>query len=528
MCQKIKFVLSALFVLFTQIFFGQVIISIPQAGPHVDTVNLLGNNAEHRKPLGTYFGYERTAVIYANNEIPYLGEITSIAVYCDSINHPGDVPLNIYVREISDSTFTTQTIVSNEEAGASLVYSGTIPAASFVKNQWVTIHFTDPFVHAEPRAVEFVFETNATGSGNEGVSGKFFTHYTPTISYYTSQYWTNDDTPPLGYGNILSFNRPNVQIGIIKISSCLGMPNAGTILSTRDTLCLDSSFVLTLKGVTKALGLSYQWQDSVIGSLSFTNIQLADSNTLLVPALGATTWYRCAVICQGQTAYSSIKQVSLRSYLQCHCSAVNLGGGCLFNTAIDSVAIENTSLANGLSGCSPNSYTLYPTSGNTTATLNQGQTYNLDTRFNGNVSASFWIDYNQNGVFEDNEWKQICTQSPSIYDTATVNGVFTTHVDSLFITSFTVPANAAVGLTLLRVRSRAGGNPNDSSTVCTIFNSGETEDYHVYINYPLGIQKTTNANPIVNVFPNPVNNRLTLTADFIANENVYVNLYAIN
>jgi hypothetical protein len=527
MCQKIKFVLSALFLLFAQVFFSQVIISIPQASPHIDTVNLAGNTAEHRKPLGTYFGYERTAIVYANNEIPYLGEITSIAVYCDSIDHPGDVPLNIYIRERSDSTFTGQTTVANEEAGASLVYSGTITGSSFVKNQWITIHFTNPFVHAEAKAVEFIFETNASGTGNEGISGKFFTHYTPTISYYTSEYWTNDNNPPPSIANTLSFNRPNVQIGIIKISSCLGTPNAGTILSTNDTLCLDSSFVLSLTGVTKALGLNYQWQDSVVGATSFTNIQLADSNTLLT-GLSSTTWYRCAVTCQGQTAYSGIKEVALRSYLQCHCSATNLGGGCSFNTAIDSIAIENTSLANGLTGCSPNNYSVYPTSGNTTATLNRGQTYNLDSRFNGNVSASFWIDYNQNGVFEDNEWEQICTQSPSIYDTATVNGVFTTHVDSLFITAFIVPSNAAIGFTLLRVRSRAGGNPNDSSTVCAVFSSGETEDYHIYIDYPLGIQKTDHTTFEISIFPNPANNKVTLMANFARNENVYINLYDLN
>ena len=526
MCQKIKFILIPLFILFTHVLFAQVIINIPQAGPHTDTVNLLGNSAEHRKPLGTYFGYERTAFLFWNSEIPYLGEITSIAVYCDSINNPGNVPLNIYVKEQSDSTFTTQTTVSNEEAGATLVYSGTIPSSYFLKNQWVIIHFTTSFIHASPKALEFIFETNATGAGNEGISGKFFTHYTPTTTYYTSQYWTNDNSPPSGAGVTLSYNRPNVQMGITKISNCLGMPNAGTIASTHDTLCLDSSFVLSLKGSTSALGLSYQWQDSISGS-PFTNIQLADSNTLLT-SLNGTTWYRCAVTCQGQTAYSDIKQVTLRNYLQCQCKVAILGGGCSFNTAIDSVAIENTSLFNGLTGCSTNNYTLYPTSGNTTATLNRGRTYNIDTRFNGNVSASFWIDYNQNGIFEGSEWKQICTQSPSIYDTATVNGIFTTHVDSAFITEFTVPSNAAIGFTLLRVRSRAGGEPNDSTTTCTPFGSGEIEDYTIYIDYPLSINKIAYPDFNVKLFPNPTKNTITLTADFTPGENIGTSLYAIN
>ena len=519
MHQKLKIILTCLFVPFIQIFFAQVTITIPT--PNTVTVTA---NTEHRKPLGTYFGYERTAIIYKHSELGMYGQINAVAVYCDSIHTPGNVPLNLYVKETTDSAFVVTSTVANETSGATLVYSGTIPSASFVKNQWVTVNFTTPFTHATSKPVEFIFETNATGTGNEGVNGKFFSHYPTNYSFYTSQYWNADNTAPTTNG-IVSSSRPNMEITITAISSCSGTPNAGTTISTSDTLCFNNSFVLSLQGNTSALGLTYQWQDSVIGSSSFTNISLADSTTLLKD-LNATTWYRCAVTCSGQTAYSTNKQVTLRNFMKCYCT--NLGGGCSNNTAIDSVAIEGTSLVNGLTGCSINNYTLYPTSGNTTTTLNQGSAYVLDTRYNGNVSASFWIDYNRNGVLESVEWKQICTQSPSVYDTATVGGVFTSGIDSVFKTSFSVPSNAQVGLTLMRVRSRSGGNANDTSTVCDVFGSGETEDYYVYIDYPLGIAQVTGSKYQVLIYPNPATNQINVAANFMRNENVTTSLYNIN
>lgn len=522
MCQKIKFVLTCAFVLFIQIFSAQVTITIPAGNPPTNTVSISAN-VEHRKPLGTYFGYERTAFIYRHSELGMYGQISSISIFCDSINHPGNVPLNVYIRETSDSAFAFTSTVANEESGATLVFSGTIPSASFAKNQWVNINFNNPFTHVTSKPVEFIFETNATGTGNEGVSGKFFTHYNPTSNYYTTQYWNADNASPTGSG-ILSYNRPNVQMTITAVPACSGIPNAGTTLSTADTLCLGESFVLSLQGNTSASGLSYQWQISADGA-NFSNIPQADSTTLL-QTLHDTTWYRCAVTCSGQTAYSTIKQVTLRYFERCYCN--NLGGGCTSNTAIDSVAIENTTLANGLTGCSPNNYKLYPTNGNTTASLNQGSSYVLDTRFNGNVAASFWIDYNRNGILENSEWKQICTQSPSMYDTATVGGVLVSQVDSLFKTSFTVPATAQIGYTLLRLRSRAGGNPNDTVTTCTTFGSGETEDYYVYINYPLGVKQIENNDYQLSVYPNPASNQVNIIGDFANSESITTEIYTIN
>ncbi len=535
MCRIIKFVLSCLFVFFMQAALAQTItLTIPAGNPPTDTVSLIHgtnpNYEEARKPLGTYFGYERNAFIFSHSEIGMYGQITSIAVYCDSVNSPDDVPLNIYVRERTDSLFTVQTTVANEEEGALLVYSGTIPATAFAKNQWITIPFSTPFTHAtHNKTVEFIFETNAGGIGNEGRYGKFFTHYQPASNLPVSQYWNQDGSPPILQGVTLSYYRPNVQMTINAIPACSGMPSAGTLTfsstNNSDTLCLNDNLVLSLSGTTPATGLAYQWQDSTTGRSSFVNIIGADS-TVLLTSIDSTTWYRCMVKCTSahDSIYSNTQQITLRNYLNCYCTT-NLGGGCdTFPTAIDSVGIPGTTLANGLTGCSTNNYTLYPYSGNTTATLSQGATYNLYTRYNGNVCSSFWIDYNQNGILDASEWKQICLQSPSEYDTMTVDGVVVSQLDSVFITTFTVPIGATLGKTLMRIKTVAGGNTNDTTTVCDYSNIGETEDYYITITYPLGINQITGSNNQVSIYPNPANESLTLSlskGEAISNANVY-------
>ena len=195
--QKSKLSLTLFLLLVVRIFLAQVTtICLPN-----NTVNAIPTNSivvqqtESRKPLGSYFGYERTALIFSQSEIGLLGQVTAIAVFCDSTNNPGNTPLNIYVKEVADSAFLAQTTIAAETAGATLVYTGTLTASTFIKSTWVNIPFTTPFIHATSKPLEFIFETNAGGSGSDPVNGKFFTHYQPTLSYYTTQYWNTDNAP---------------------------------------------------------------------------------------------------------------------------------------------------------------------------------------------------------------------------------------------------------------------------------------------------------------------------------------------
>ncbi|MFN5181741.1 MAG: hypothetical protein ACK5D5_01810, partial [Bacteroidota bacterium] len=67
-----------------------------------------------RKPFGTNRAYERTAVKYTHAEINASGQITQIGFYCDTINNPGLAKTKIFIKEVTDSTFTASTVAAEE------------------------------------------------------------------------------------------------------------------------------------------------------------------------------------------------------------------------------------------------------------------------------------------------------------------------------------------------------------------------------------------------------------------------------
>lgn len=134
---------------------------------------------------------------------------------------------------------------------------------------------------------------------------------------------------------------------------------------------------------------------------------------------------------------------------------------------ISSFSITGTTLQNLNSGCtSANSvgYTNYGPSANYTATLTRGQSYQFNLTSTSNSIASIWIDYNHNNLFDTNEWTQIATSTVP-YVSSSV--------------SIVIPTNAILGATAVRIRTRDFGGLNGASDPCTLFGSGETEDYTI-------------------------------------------------
>jgi Leucine-rich repeat (LRR) protein len=102
-----------------------------------------------------------------------------------------------------------------------------------------------------------------------------------------------------------------------------------------------------------------------------------------------------------------------------------------------------------------------------TATVSRGQAYPLsilpDLSWSGsqpNLYFRAWIDYNKNGIFEDTE---LILEQNSIR-----SGVFQ---------SVTIPTNATLGTTMMRVSMKKDAYP----TACETFAAGEVEDYSVAI-----------------------------------------------
>ena len=175
-----------------------------------------------------------------------------------------------------------------------------------------------------------------------------------------------------------------------------------------------------------------------------------------------------------------------------------LGGNC-GGPIISGVSIPTTTLNNLGTTCATannSAYTAYPATGNTTATLVQGQAYQYRVTPDVNNPADIvaWIDFNQNGLFEASEGTQVgLNVNPNQAATA----------------AFTVPATAAVGRTGMRVRCRLAGSGLTPADACVTVGSGETEDYAVTISLPSSARESILA-AMVSLSPNPARHAATL------------------
>jgi hypothetical protein len=116
---------------------------------------------------------------------------------------------------------------------------------------------------------------------------------------------------------------------------------------------------------------------------------------------------------------------------------------------------------------------------------------------------SAWIDFNQDGDFEDAGEQIIATSSMS---------------SGTLSASFIIPANAVLGYARMRVSMKSGSYPSS----CGVFSAGEVEDYYVNITDPNGvvyarertqpeIEQTQQQEPSTGMlYPNPVKDILNI------------------
>lgn len=155
---------------------------------------------------------------------------------------------------------------------------------------------------------------------------------------------------------------------------------------------------------------------------------------------------------------------------------------------IDGVQLGNIINLNSGSTTGP-TYTDYTA---LSTTLERGATYTLQVTtgeyFEDTVAA--WIDYNGSGTLEPSE---LLGSTSSISNSQVIP--FT----------FTVPTNAILGPTVMRVRVDYPntGEPQGPDP-CADFSWGETEDYRVVINSPAGIAALVPGNLGVRTFPDHV------------------------
>lgn len=248
--------------------FGQVIV------PAANT-----NNGSVNDPYGSWWGFERSAMIYTSAQIGTTGNITNVGFYVNSVSTPGNaVDVRIYMK-MRTTTFTATSTYATETTGATLVYGPTtITAASFTAGTWATVALTTPFNYTGgTNNLEIIVETNATGSGSgEGSTGKQFRYATQASNQFY-QFWNADTTAPTTAG-ILSTSRPNVRLtfaapSVTPVLAITGTTAHGSVCP--GTAATSQTYTITNTGTSAASGItvtSSNPTEFVVSSLSSTTV----------------------------------------------------------------------------------------------------------------------------------------------------------------------------------------------------------------------------------------------------------------
>ncbi|MBP6413020.1 MAG: T9SS type A sorting domain-containing protein, partial [Bacteroidia bacterium] len=304
-------------------------------------------------------------------------------------------------------------------------------------------------------------------------------------------------------------------VKIVPNTNCV-QPVAGNAYAPINRYCLADSVYLQLKNYSLINGQSYQWQYSYDGNVWNNSGGKLNYPTRILQIYNPT-YYRCIVSCNSLQDTSTSVFIGMLPQTACnYCgsstSSYPLGGSeCFWNDKIIHVKLQGTALDNADTNCykinNSFSYT-FPDVGNTTALIGRGKTYKLFVTTSKTTNVSAWIDFNNDKVFSASEWFNVSDTSQAYVP------------DSI---TFTVPLNATLGNTRMRIRSRYAQNQNDNNDACSYFFSGETEDYVLRIDLASNTE-VLSQNFDVSIEPNPANEFINVTVHSVESDKYQIQL----
>ncbi|MBK0404380.1 T9SS type A sorting domain-containing protein [Adhaeribacter sp. BT258] len=214
----------------------------------------------------------------------------------------GNAHLNIYIKAVTKTTQAGASLDFHTNRGnAILVYSST--THSFMTGTgWNEIHLQTPFLW--------------DGTSNLEVITAFH-HPTTLTANMTWQYTVATDmnmsrvnSTELGSQTMfLQSNRPNIQFTITPNTPCTTPPTPGTATASVTSICSNTNFNLNVAGTSYGLGQTYQWEKSATGTAPWTPVGTPAAIPYFTTSQTSTNFYRLAVTCSGQTAYTNSVQV---------------------------------------------------------------------------------------------------------------------------------------------------------------------------------------------------------------------------
>src|SRR5690625_2483462 len=243
------------------------------------------------------------------------------------------------------------------------------------------------------------------------------------------------------------------------LDDCEEPVSAGTPTETSVDMCPSIAFTLTVENSSPpANGLDRQWQSSPAGEEDWSDIEGANSSTLnLSEGIEEATDYRFTVTCnEGETAISDIIEVSINPAEECYCVPEGTNENRYINSFTTSEGEEN--ISNTESGFSVNGYGEFLDM--KVSQLAEGEVSFEAEIEGGTAGFRIWIDWNQDGVFDEDE----VAYSSSGYSSS--------HQGTI-----SIPEDAQLGETRMRIASHWSSTTGDVDPCETDFSSGEFEDY---------------------------------------------------
>jgi hypothetical protein len=247
-------------------------------------------------------------------------------------------------------------------------------------------------------------------------------------------------------------------------AGCTGTPSAGTI-SGQISSCSGFNFDLSNSGATEGAGMAYAWQSSPAATGPWTNVPGQSNFLQSTVSQTSTSFYRFVDTCLNSnlSAISNVIEVTMKPSSQCYCQPPSITLHSFVNNFITNVSIVSTTLNSSNATNFSTGYSLVePSSASNSASLQQITNYTIEATVIGDpTQVSGWVDFDQSGTFDAVE-----------YFNLVINGNVATG-------NIAVPSSAIPGPTGLRLRSRAASIID--ADACSIFASGETEDYTITV-----------------------------------------------
>lgn len=187
-------------------FMGEIYtVALSGEGLPTQMVTIGEGTSVQRFPLGSYYGFERSAALYSNAEL--AGNATDISHLGWYSNTATDVsiPTKIYLKSVFDTDIQND-LWANMISGATLVYDQ-VQTGTLAGN-WNIFVLEQDFTMIPGANLLVLVERNAGGGGNGTSAGAGIRSSSITGKHLT---WMQDNSAPLAQGSVSS-SRPNLRL----------------------------------------------------------------------------------------------------------------------------------------------------------------------------------------------------------------------------------------------------------------------------------------------------------------------------